>query len=96
MKQIIRTLTIAEIEALHSYLEQNPAYDVFENQITMDDLELDDEKNILYPYSWKTMSETNDSTGYNTVTEHYDIKYVLLLTKEQLDAEVNSTKQNAN
>lgn len=96
MKQILRTLTIEQIEAVQNYLEQNPAWDRYEQPVEMDDLDMDVDGNIQYCYSWKTRSECNDSTGFNTVTEMYDEQYITLLTKEQLEAEVKSRKENAN
>lgn len=96
MKQILRNLSIEQIEAVQNHLEQNPAWDRYEQPIEMDDLDMDVDGNIKYCYSWKTRSEGGDSTGFNTVTEMYDEQYVTLLTKEQLEAEVKSRKQNAN
>jgi len=96
MKQILRTLTIEQIEAVQNYLEQNPAWDRYEQPIEMDDLDMDVDGNIQYCYSWKTCIDCDDCTGFNTVTEMYDEQYITLLTKEQLEAEVKSRKENAN
>lgn len=96
MNYSLKNLTIEEIESLHEYLEHNPAYDMFGEEVTMDDLEVNTEMDIIYPFSWLESSESNDSTGHNMVSERFGTKYAMLITKKQLDAEVKSNKENAN
>lgn len=85
MKQALLQLSIEQLEAIHNYLQENPVYDRYEQPVEMDDLDVNENGDIGYCYSWKVRSECNESTGYNTVNEMYDEQYNILLTKHQLD-----------
>lgn len=71
------------LEKVESYLEHNPVTDCIDNQITTDDLYLDDKGDIVYLYYWKTMSYF-DKDSYQTTYETTDEKYAILITREQI------------
>lgn len=94
MIQAFRNLKIEEIEAVNEYLESNPQYDRYDQPIEMDDLDMNGDGDIVYAYSWKTRAYTEEGHGIHHMVENYDEQYVTLLTKEQLENEVKSRKEN--
>lgn len=71
------------IEKVEGYLFHNPATDFVDENVTMNDLYLDDKGNIVYLYSWRSESYF-DKDSYQTIYETSDEKYAILISREQI------------
>lgn len=71
------------IEKVEGYLFHNPATDFVDENVTMDDLYLDEKGNIVYLYSYKNTSYF-DKDSYQTTYETSDEKYAILISREQI------------
>lgn len=72
------------VEKVESYLSHNPATADYSNEpITLDDLYLNDQGNIVYLYSAKVKSYF-DKDSYQTTYETTDEKYAILISREQI------------
>lgn len=71
------------IEKVENHLTHNPATDWLDEPITMDDLYLDDNGDIVYLYSCK-IHHHFDKDSYQTTYETSDEKYALFITRDQI------------
>jgi len=71
------------VEKVEDYLLHNPTTDYADEKITLDDLYLNDQGNIVYLYSAKVKSYF-DKDSYQTTYETTDEKYAILISREQI------------
>ncbi len=83
------------VETIQDYLDNNPTTDLFDKDIELDDLVLDNAGNVAYLFSYKNTSYCDAETGYNTVHETSNEKYAILIEREHLKELIKRQKQNA-
>lgn len=90
----INKLSEDEIEVLETFINENPQFDDADEKIQLDDLQIDSDGNIEYLYTCDAKVYFDEDSKQST-TEYTNHKYVILMTKKQLEESVKSNKQNA-
>lgn len=94
MKPAIKNLPIETVEIINQYLEDYPTYNLYDQPIEMDDLDVSGDGDIIYCYRWETRYSTEEGHGLYKTPENYNEEYVFLLTSNQLK-DLIKIKENA-
>lgn len=91
----LKKLSIAEAEAVHNYFDHHQPKDLYDNHVDIDELEIDDEGDIVYPYAWETYLEegADGNNGYNSQYGSRNVQYETLLTKQELESIIKCPKK---
>jgi hypothetical protein len=80
----LKQLSIEKVEVINEYLINNPKFNYIGQPIEMDDLDINKDGDIVYPYKSKIRTYTEEGHGIHTMTETYDVEFETLLTGIEL------------